>query len=128
MPVGLLSGDDTACAELRDPVPSAVTVAVKEPLGQAAAVALHPEEARERLRRAAADAITRRALVPPLALAGPFDVEVDLYGPYTVDLAVLVPGVSRAAGSRTVTFTAADFADAYRLVLLLVQLASIKPG
>ncbi|MGO4747204.1 M55 family metallopeptidase [Streptomyces sp. 2MCAF27] len=127
-PVVLLSGDDAACAELCDLVPSALTVAVKQAVGQAAAVALHPEEARERLRRAAAEAVTRRAVVPPLTLAGPLEVEIDLYGPYMVDLATLVPGVSRAQGGRTITFTAADFADAYRLVLLLAQLATIKPG
>ncbi|MCX4460102.1 M55 family metallopeptidase (plasmid) [Streptomyces sp. NBC_01340] len=128
VPVVLLSGDDSACAELQDLVPTAVTVAVKQALGQGAAVALHPEEARERLRHAAAEAITQRAQVSPLALAGPLDVEVDLSAPYMVDLATLVPGVSRGEGGRTVTFTAADFADVYRLVLLLAQLATIKPG
>ncbi|MET8140902.1 M55 family metallopeptidase [Sphaerisporangium sp. NPDC005288] len=128
VPVVMLSGDDTACAELGELVPSAVTVAVKQALGQAAAIALHPGEARERLRRAAAEAITGRARVAPLSIAGPIDVEVDLYSPITVDLATLVPGVSRAEGGRTVTFTAADFAGAYRLVLLLVQLATIKPA
>lgn len=127
-PVVLLSGDDVACAELGELVPSAETVAVKEALGQAAARVPHPEENRERLRHAAAQAIARRAEVPPLTLEGPIDIEVDLYSPFTVDLATLVPGVSRAGGGRTVTFTAADFADAYRLVLLLVQLATIKPG
>ncbi|NYH42717.1 D-aminopeptidase [Micromonospora jinlongensis] len=60
-------------------------------------------------------------------MAGPLDVEVDLYGPYMVDLAVLVPGVTRVGGGRTVAFQAADFGDAYRLISLLVQLASIKP-
>ncbi|GHB72387.1 hypothetical protein GCM10010331_70650 [Streptomyces xanthochromogenes] len=55
VPVVLLSGDDIACAELSDLVLSAVTVAVKQALGQTAAVALHPEEARERLQQAAAD-------------------------------------------------------------------------
>ncbi|MFF2958578.1 M55 family metallopeptidase [Streptomyces sp. NPDC057963] len=128
VPVVLFSGDDTACAELNDLVPSAATVAVKQALGRAAAVTLHPEEARERLRRAAAEAMSRRALVSPLTIEGPLDVEVDLHSPTTVDLAALVPGVSRAGGGRTVTFTAADFAEAYRLVLLLVQLATIKPG
>ncbi|MFC6082753.1 M55 family metallopeptidase [Sphaerisporangium aureirubrum] len=128
VPVVLLSGDDNACAELRDLVPSATTVAVKQALGQAAAVALHPEVARERLRQAAADAVRRRAQVSPLTITGPLDVEVDIYSPVTVDLATLIPGVSRAEGSRTVTFTATDFADAYGLVLLLVQLATIKPG
>lgn len=128
VPVVLLSGDDSACAELQDLLPSAVTVAVKQALGQGAAIALHPEEARERLRRAAAEAITRRAQVSPFSLAGPLDVEVDLYAPFMVDLATLAPGVSRGEDGRTVTFTAADFGDAYRLVLLLAQLATIKPG
>ncbi|MFJ3820699.1 M55 family metallopeptidase [Streptomyces nodosus] len=128
VPVVLLSGDDSACAELCELVPSAVTVAVKQALGQGAAVALHPEEARERLRRAAAEAVTRHERVSPLNLAGPLEVEVDLSAPFTVDLATLVPGVSRGEGGRTVTFTAADFADTYRLILLLAQLATIKPG
>ncbi|WP_406451218.1 M55 family metallopeptidase [Streptomyces sp. NBC_00876] len=128
VPVVLLSGDDTACAELRDLVPSASTVEVKQALGQGAAITLHPQEARERLHRAAAEAVTRRAQVPPLSPEGPLALEVDLYSGSTVDLATLVPGVTRAAGGRTVAFTATDFAEAYRVVLLLVQLASIKPA
>ncbi|BFP55741.1 M55 family metallopeptidase [Streptomyces sp. CMC78] len=129
VPVVLLSGDDAACAEAADLIPEAVTVPVKEALGAAAAVTLHPEEARDRLRRAAADAITRRAEIPPLTLAlAPLDVEVDLAGAHTVDLATLVPGVSRAAGARTVAFTAPDYGTAYRLILLLAQLATIRPA
>ncbi|MFD8801802.1 M55 family metallopeptidase [Streptomyces atroolivaceus] len=128
VPVVLLSGDDAACAEFEELVPGAVTVAVKDALAAAAAVALHPEVARERLREAAAEAIERRTRVSPLSIAGPLTVEVDLYSPVSVDLAMLVPGVSRAGGGRTVAFSATDFAEAYRLVLLLVQLASIKPG
>ncbi|MEV6470677.1 M55 family metallopeptidase [Streptomyces sp. NPDC051657] len=129
VPVVLLSGDDAACAEMTDLVPGAVTVAVKEALGMAAAVTLHPEEARDRLRRAAADAVTRRAAIEPLTLAlAPLDVEVDLASPHTIDLATLVPGVSRAGGARTVTFTSPDYATAYRLILLLAQLATIRPA
>ncbi|WP_408991690.1 M55 family metallopeptidase [Streptomyces sp. 1268] len=128
VPVVLLSGDDAACAEMADLVPGTVTVAVKEALGMAAAVTLHPEEARDRLRRASADAVTRRTEIPPLALTGPLDVEVDLAGPHTIDLATLIPGVSRAAGARTVAFTAPDYGTAYRLILLLAQLATIRPA
>ncbi|MFF0505829.1 M55 family metallopeptidase [Streptomyces fimicarius] len=128
VPVVLLSGDDAACAEAADLIPEAITVPVKEALGAAAAVTLHPEEARDRLRRAAADAVTRRTEIPPLALTGPLDVEVDLAGTHTVDLATLVPGVSRAAGARTVAFTAPDYGTAYRLILLLAHLATIRPA
>ncbi|MFD4996200.1 M55 family metallopeptidase [Streptomyces buecherae] len=129
VPVVLLSGDDTACDELSELVPGVRTVAVKQAIGQSAAVTLHPEEARERLRDASARAVTRAGLRGErLAFPGPVEVEVDLANPTTVDLATLVPGVVRAAGGRTVAFTAADFAEAYRLVLLLVQLGTIKPG
>ncbi|MEU3003074.1 M55 family metallopeptidase [Streptomyces sp. NPDC007020] len=128
VPVVLLSGDDAACAEAAELIPAAVTVPVKEALGMAAAVTLHPEEARDRLRRAAAEAVSRRTEIPPLVLTGPLDVEVDLASPHTVDLATLVPGVSRTAGARTVTFTAPDYGTAYRLILLLAQLATIRPA
>ncbi|MBC3985317.1 M55 family metallopeptidase [Streptomyces sp. AC536] len=129
VPVVLLSGDDTACDELSELVPGVRTVAVKQAIGQSAAVTLHPEEARERLRDASARAVTRAGLRGQrLAFPGPVEVEVDLANPTTVDLATLVPGVVRVAGGRTVAFTAADFAEAYRLVLLLVQLGTIKPG
>ncbi|MET9772298.1 M55 family metallopeptidase [Streptomyces sp. NPDC006415] len=128
VPVVLLSGDDAACAEMADLVPGTVTVAVKEALGMAAAVTLHPEEARDRLRRAAADAVSRRTEIPPLALTGPLDVEVDLASPHTIDLATLVPGVSRTAGARTVAFTAPDYGTAYRRILLLAQFATIRPA
>ncbi|MFE9050036.1 M55 family metallopeptidase [Streptomyces rubiginosohelvolus] len=128
VPVVLLSGDDAACAEAAALIPEAVTVPVKEALGMAAAVTLHPEEARDRLRRAAADAVSRRREIPPLSLTGPLDVEVDLASPHTIDLATLVPGVSRTAGARTVAFTAPDYGTAYRLILLLAQLATIRPA
>ncbi|MFJ9623721.1 M55 family metallopeptidase [Streptomyces sp. NPDC101181] len=128
VPVVLLSGDDAACAEAAALVPGTVTVPVKEALGMAAAVTLHPEEARDRLRRAAADAVTRRTEIPPLVLPCPLDIEVDLASPHTVDLATLVPGVSRTGGARTVAFTAPDYATAYRLILLLAQLATLKPA
>jgi D-amino peptidase len=127
-PVVLLSGDEAACAELADLVPDALTVPVKRALGQSAAETLHPEEVRQRLREAAAAAVARREEVRPLVVPGPVRLEVDLAGPYTVDLATLVPGVERAAGGRTVAFGAADLPEAYRLVQLLVQLAQIKPG
>ncbi|MEW2708781.1 M55 family metallopeptidase [Streptomyces koyangensis] len=131
VPVVLLSGDDAACAEVRELVPGVRTVAVKEALGQFATAGLHPEEARERLRRAAAEAVAGRGEVRPFALSGPLAVEVDLAAAHTVDLAVLIPGVTRSEGARsarTVAFTAPDFAQAYRVVLLLVQLGSIRPA
>ncbi|RGC70600.1 D-aminopeptidase [Micromonospora sp. MW-13] len=125
-PVVLLSGDDAACAELLELVPEASTVPVKRALGQLAAEVLHPAVARDRLRQGAATAMGRRAQVPPLSISGPVALEVDLHNPAAVDMATLIPGVERAAGARTVTFTGRDVAEAYDVVQLLVQLAQVK--
>jgi len=127
-PVVLLTGDDAACAELRDLIPSAATVAVKHALGQGAAAALHPEEARDQIHRAAAKAVRRAAQTPVFALPGPLRVEVDLASPAALDLAPLIPGVTRAPGARTLTFTAQDMAQAYGLVQLLNHLTQARPG
>ncbi|MER5701426.1 M55 family metallopeptidase [Micromonospora sp. NPDC002296] len=127
-PVVLLSGDDAACAELLELVPEASTVPVKRALGQLTAEVLHPAVARDRLRHGAATAMGRRAQVPPLSMIGPVALEVDLYSPSAVDMATLIPGVERAAGARTVTFTGRDVAEAYDVVQLLVQLAQVKNG
>ncbi|MEV8503764.1 M55 family metallopeptidase [Actinoplanes sp. NPDC051475] len=126
-PVVLLSGDDAACAEIHDLIPGTTTVTVKHALGQAATVALHPEEVCDQIHRAAAKAIRRADSVPLLTVPGPVRVEVDLYSPVTIDLAMLIPGVTRVGG-RTVTFTAGDIGEAYRLVQLLTQLGQIKPA
>ncbi|MFI1193058.1 M55 family metallopeptidase [Micromonospora sp. NPDC020750] len=127
-PVVLLSGDEAACAELLELVPDASTVPVKRALGQLTAEVLHPAVARDRLRHGAATAMGRRAQVPPLSIVGPVALEVDLYSPSAVDMATLIPGVERAAGARTVTFTGRNVAEAYDVVQLLVQLAQVKNG
>lgn len=54
--------------------------------------------------------------------------EVDLHSPVTVDMATLIPGVGRATGARTVTFTGRDIAEVYGVIQLLVLLGQIKPG
>ncbi|MEV4705150.1 M55 family metallopeptidase [Actinoplanes sp. NPDC049316] len=122
-PVVLLTGDDAACAELRDLVPAAATVAVKQSLGQGAAVALHPDEARDQIHRAAAKAVRRAGQIPVSDLPGPLSLQVDLLNPATTELATLIPGVTRTAGARTVSFTAQDMKQAYGLVQLLSHLA-----
>jgi D-amino peptidase len=126
VPVIFLSGDDTAGRELGQLVPEAVTVAVKRALGQASAETLHPAEARDQLTRAAAVAIQQRDRVQPLTCTGPVQLAVDLYRPHIVDLAVLIPGVARAEGARTVTFTGRDVAEAYRVLQLLVELGQLE--
>jgi D-amino peptidase len=43
-------------------------------------------------------------------------------------MATLIPGVERATGARTVTFTGRDVAEVYAVIQLLVLLGQVKPG
>jgi D-amino peptidase len=123
-PVALITGDDAACAELAELSPGTVTVAVKEALGQAAAVTLHPAVARERLREGAAAAVRDVTEIAPFRIEGPVTLEMDVWGA-TVDLATLVPGVERLPGGRTISFPARDLPEAYRVMLLIVALGQV---
>ncbi|MGH3656594.1 MAG: M55 family metallopeptidase [Micromonosporaceae bacterium] len=124
-PVLLLSGDNTAGAELRDLVPEATTVEVKRALGQYAASCLHPDEACEAIEAAVATTVANRTTVAPLRITGPVETEIDLGNPLIADHATLVPGVRRQSG-RTVAFTAADYAEAYRLTRLVNLLGQVR--
>ncbi|WP_257001678.1 M55 family metallopeptidase, partial [Streptomyces albidoflavus] len=68
--------------------------------GQFAAAGLHPEEARERLRRPAAEAVAGREEVRPFALSGPRTVVVDLAAAPAATSAAAracpAPGLARA--------------------------------
>ncbi|TKK86913.1 aminopeptidase [Herbidospora galbida] len=120
VPVVLASGDDAACEEFSAMAPRAVTVAVKRGLGQHAADTLHPEEACERLRAAAGQAIELHAAVVPFDIHLPVRVQVDLHQLGAADLAALIPGVTR--NGRTLAFEAQTMADAYRTLQLIVVL------
>ncbi len=121
VPVVLASGDEAACAEFSALVTGAVTVPVKRGLGQHAADTLHPEEACERLRTAAGQAIELHDNVATIPVSGPLRVEVDLHQPRSADLAALIPGITRTG--RTVTFDADTMPAVYRTLQLIVLLA-----
>ncbi|MEV0649303.1 M55 family metallopeptidase [Phytomonospora sp. NPDC050363] len=123
-PVLFMSGDDAACAEFSALVSGAVSVEVKRALGQFAAETVHPKVICSRLREGAARAMARRAHVGALSAEGPVELEMDLSRPVAVDLAVLVPGVSRVDG-RTVRFETDSFEEAYRVMLLIIQLGRV---
>ncbi|MFI7126989.1 M55 family metallopeptidase [Nonomuraea sp. NPDC050153] len=125
VPVVLASGDAAACEEFSALVPHAVTVPVKRGLGQHAADSLHPEEAADRLRQAATDAMRRYDDHPPVVASGPLHVEVDVHQPRTVDIAALMPGV--VTSGRTIVFDTESMAAAYGMLQLIVMLTQLAP-
>ncbi|WP_327591405.1 M55 family metallopeptidase (plasmid) [Nonomuraea sp. NBC_00507] len=123
--VVLASGDDAACEEFSALVPGGIIVPVKRGLGQHAADSLHPQEANDRLRQSAGQAIRRHGEHRPVAVPRQLGIEVDLHQPRSADLAALIPGIARTG--RTVTFTAEDMTAAYGMLQLLALLTHIGP-
>src|SRR6266508_4527630 len=60
VPVGLVTGDDKICAVSAKKIPGIRTVVVKEAFGRNVARSLHPQAAREAIRKAAAEAVAAR--------------------------------------------------------------------
>ncbi|MEU8381211.1 M55 family metallopeptidase [Streptosporangium sp. NPDC048865] len=125
VPVVLAGGDAAACEEFGTLVPRSVTVPVKQGLGQHAADTLHPQEAQDRLRQGAAEAMRLHADNPPVLVSSPLHVEVDLHQPRSADLAALIPGATRRG--RTVVFDAETMTAAYSMLQLIVLLTQIGP-
>jgi D-amino peptidase len=125
VPVILISGDQTACAEAAALLGPIETAVVKHARGRMAAECLPPETSHQMIYEAAKRAITRlRAgqAPQPLRLQLPVTVTVELITSDMADRAAIVPGARRLEGKR-VELTADDVATAYRSFRTAVTVA-----
>ena len=125
LPVLLVTGDQSACAEAAELLDEIETVAVKQARGRMAAECLSPRVAQEQIFQAARRAVRRLAAgdAPgPLRLQVPVTLEVELVTSDMADRAAICPGAQRAEGKR-VKLVAADVVAAYRAFRALVALA-----
>ena len=124
VPVVMLSGDTETCAQARSIFGNEiVTAAVKEAIGRTAARLLPLEEARKRLRESARDAIAKRTAIAPFKLSPPFVFELELNNSLQAEAPALIPGVKRPS-ARTVTFSATDYLEGFKLLRALIALAA----
>ena len=126
VPVGLVTGDDKACAQAERALPGVRTVVVKEGYGRGVARSIHPSSARERIRAAAADAVRGADELEPYRLEPPFVMEADIANTSAADLCALAPRTERI-GPRTVRFQSEDYREAFRCLLAWTHLASEAP-
>ena len=125
VPVLLVSGDQSVCAEVRDMLGPVETVVVKQASGRMAADCLPPEAAQAMIREGARRAVERlKAGVapPPFRLPPPVQVVVELFYTEMADKAAILPGAQRLDGRR-IAFTAADMVAAYTGFRAAVALA-----
>jgi D-amino peptidase len=125
VPVILISGDQTACAEASTLLGPIETAVVKQASGRMAAECLPPEVSQKRIYEAAKRAMARleAGQVPqPLSLPTPVKVTIELVTSDMADRAAIVPGARRLEGKR-VELTADDAPSAYRAFRAAVSLA-----
>jgi D-amino peptidase len=79
IPVIMLSGDEAACAEIKELQPKAVTVAVKRLVGKGSTSSLAHEQAKRLIREAAVNAVRHAGEYMPWKIAGPVEMIIELY-------------------------------------------------
>jgi D-amino peptidase len=123
VPVGLVTGDDKICAVAAKKIPGIRTVVVKEAFGRNVARSLHPQAARDAIRKTAAEAVGSRDELIPYTIESPIVLDADIANTSATDLCALAPGVERI-GPRTVRFETDDFRAAFRCLLAWVYLGA----
>jgi D-amino peptidase len=120
----MLSGDAETCRQAKTILGSEVVTAdVKEGLGRFAARLLPADEARRRLKEGAKQALLKRDKIAPFKLDPPLNFELEFQTSAQAEMPALLPQVKRT-GPRTVTFTANDYLEGFKLMRAIIALAS----
>ncbi len=106
VPVVFVAGDQAICTQLMQLLGNVETVAVKEGIGNAA-LCLHPEVARDRIRQGVTRALQNLALYKPFKLKPPYTMVLKLKREELVHEKSLYPGAKRT-GDWELTFTSND--------------------
>ncbi|HEU5058171.1 MAG TPA: M55 family metallopeptidase [Kofleriaceae bacterium] len=101
VPVALVTGDATTCAQARELLGEVATVEVKQAFTRYAARSIAPVVACQRIREAAAAAVRRAAAgeLRPFRPVLPLELEIDFVNSACADAAELVPGTARTGGA-----------------------------
>lgn len=125
VPVIMISGDQTACAEARDFFGGLETVEVKQAIGRMAAECLPPEVTAGLIESAAQRAVQRLAqgnAPAPFIVTPPIEMAVGFVKSDMADRAALLPGARRLE-DRKVAYSAGDMVTIYLAFRSLLALA-----
>lgn len=125
VPVIMISGDQTACAEAAELIGPLQTAVVKRARGRMAAECLPPDVTQEIIHQAAREAVSRWRSgqgPEPLRLEPPVTAAIELITSEMADRVAILPDARRLEGKR-IEFTAEDAPTAYRIMRSAVMLA-----
>lgn len=114
IPVILLTGDDAAVAELREIVPDAEMVSVKEGLGRYACISLSAEEARRRIREGAQRSVAKIGKVKPYKVPGPCTLEIEYTTRNSLPADARLWTAAEVVDDRTVRFRGKDVLEVWQ--------------
>jgi D-amino peptidase len=121
----MVSGDQTACAQVTELLGDVETAIVKQATGRFSAECLPPQVTQELIFEASARAVGRLAdgdAPDPFVLDTPVRVEVEFFASEMADRAARIPFTQRE--ETRVSFSAPEMAQAYSGFRALVALAS----
>ena len=127
VPVALVTGDNTVCADAERRIPGVITAPVKEAYDRYVGLSLGPERAQALIRERATDAVRAVAAgrITPHRAPSPVTFEVDFKRTAPAHMATLFPGVERR-GPRTIAITDTDYVRAFKQMwgCLIIGMAS----
>ena len=115
IPVIMVSGDQTVCAEAREWAPGVAAAQVKTAAGRYAAHCLPFEVSRKLIEDTALEAVssfTAKKHPAPIQMGTPVTVTIEFFHSHMADQASLLPGASRLDGRR-IEFKAGTMVEAY---------------
>ncbi|MTI95714.1 MAG: peptidase M55 [Firmicutes bacterium] len=121
IPVALITGDDRVCAEASELLPGIITADVKQARGRYVARGLHPEKARELIRKQAKLAVERAGEMEPLRLSEPVALELEFLNSGQAEGGALLPGV-RMLNPTTLEFRGDSLLQAFAMLRALINL------
>lgn len=126
IPVGLVTGDDIACAEAKSLYEGVRAAEVKTAIDRYTARCVHPKKAVEAIRREAGAAVENRSSLAPYALGSPYTFTVEFATASTAASVMFFPELDRVDGRR-VAITHDDFETAFKMFVGVMRMASYDP-
>ncbi|KKC47668.1 M55 family metallopeptidase [Paenibacillus sp. D9] len=124
VPVLLVAGDDETAVEAEALLPGVTTAVVKKAISRTAALCLTPDKTGQLLREKTKEALDNRSRVKPLASPERPHLSIEFANYGQAEWASLMPGTRIEGNSPVVSFQAKDILEAYRAMLVMIELAT----
>jgi D-amino peptidase len=124
VPVVLVTGDQTGCAETVEVLPNITTAVVKDSITRVAASSLHPRRACAVIREAAERSLKTLERIEPKPFPIPSTLEVHWRTPDMAEMATWVRDIDRT-GPRTTAISGSDLLSIYRRFIAAITLTRV---